>query len=488
VVEASTRKISGQSRVRSSVWTALILVLPVSDTFAIVIGFALAYQLRFKLGLPFLETPGHSLRFYSTVVFWSVPGWLVIFAAYGLYSCRHLLEGLQEYVRVVHACAIGMMGIVVASFVEPTLWISRGWLLIAWLSATVLVCGLRFAIRRGIHLLREHGYFATPALIVGANAEGQALAEQLVLANTSGLVLVGFVDDNLAEGARVIDGLFNLGPIRSLEGLVERFGIRELIVAPTALSRDSLLEIFRAYSMSRDVELRMSSGLFEILTTGVRVQEIGAIPLISLEKVRITGIDAVLKAILDYLGALVGIIVLSPLFVVLGVLIKLDSPGPVFYRRRVLKRGGKTFDAFKFRTMVVDADETLVNDPEFLARFQEGFKLENDPRVTKVGRFLRKTSLDELPQLVNVLRGQMSLVGPRMISPEEAERYGKWQINLLTVKPGITGPWQVNGRSDLPYSERVRLSMHYIRNYTIWSDLQILIRTVPSVLRRRGAY
>jgi lipopolysaccharide/colanic/teichoic acid biosynthesis glycosyltransferase len=138
--------------------------------------------------------------------------------------------------------------------------------------------------------------------------------------------------------------------------------------------------------------------------------------------------------------------------------------------------------------MLVNADEILAKDPELLIKYEKGFKLESDPRVTQVGRFLRKTSLDELPQLLNVLKGEMGLVGPRMIAPEEAEKYGKWQTNLLTVKPGITGPWQLNGRSDLPYPERVRLSMHYIRNYTIWLDIQILFRTIPAVLRGRGGY
>src|SRR5205823_5129396 len=158
------------------------------------------------------------------------------------------------------------------------------------------------------------------------------------------------------------------------------------------------------------------------------------------------------------------------------VLVALDSPGPVIYRRRVLGRGGKPFDAFKFRTMVSDADEVLKENADLRKAFTEGFKLRADPRVTRIGRFLRRASVDELPQLFNVLRGEMSLVGPRMIAPEEAERYGKWRLNLLTVKPGMTGPWQVQGRGELAYEQRVRLSMHYIRNHTLWLDLAILLR------------
>lgn len=207
----------------------------------------------------------------------------------------------------------------------------------------------------------------------------------------------------------------------------------------------------------------MSSGLFEILTTGVSVKQVGGVSLISPELVRITGIDSAMKTILDYIGSVVGLVISSPLFVLMALLVKLDSPGPLFHRRYVLGRKGQPSYALKFRTMYVDADELLNRDPELRSRFEQDFKLRDDPRVTRVGRFLRRTSLDELPQLVNVLLGQMSLVGPRMIVPEEASKYGRWQLNLLTVKPGITGPWQVNGRNDISYEQRVNLNMRYIR-------------------------
>src|SRR5690606_28139292 len=161
---------------------------------------------------------------------------------------------------------------------------------------------------------------------------------------------------------------------------------------------------------------------------------------------------------------------------------------PIIYRRRVLGQGNKEFDAFKFRTMYVNGDDMLT--PMQRTYLAEHHKLkESDPRVTPVGWFLRRYSLDELPQLINVLKGEMSLIGPRMITPMEKEKYGKWDMNLLTVKPGLSGLWQVSGRSDLSYEERVQLDMQYIRNYSIWMDLQILFfQTLPAVLRRTGAY
>ena len=191
----------------------------------------------------------------------------------------------------------------------------------------------------------------------------------------------------------------------------------------------------------------------------------------------------------DLTWILLGLPLLLPLCAVIAVLVKLDSSGPIFHRRRVLGIGGRAFDALKFRTMVENGDALLAQRPDLLAELEENQKLKDDPRITRLGRFLRKTSLDELPQLINVLAGQMSIVGPRMISPQEAEKYGTMHLNLLTVKPGITGLWQVSGRSDLTYEERVRLDMHYIRNYSVWWDLQILfVQTLPAVLGKKGAY
>lgn len=197
---------------------------------------------------------------------------------------------------------------------------------------------------------------------------------------------------------------------------------------------------------------------------------------------------------LDILGAVFGLLLLAPVFLALALLVRRDSPGPIFHRRRVLARqnygGGipEGFDAFKFRTMVADADARLERDGALRQAFEKDYKLRDDPRVTRFGATLRTTSLDELPQLWNVLRGQMSLVGPRMISPPELAMYGENAAALLSVRPGITGLWQVSGRQHISYRERVQLDMWYIENRSLRLDLEILLRTVESVLRRKGAF
>jgi lipopolysaccharide/colanic/teichoic acid biosynthesis glycosyltransferase len=183
-----------------------------------------------------------------------------------------------------------------------------------------------------------------------------------------------------------------------------------------------------------------------------------------------------------------GLIAIAPLLLLIALAVKLDSPGPIIHRRRVMGVNGRQFDAFKFRTMHVNGDEILNAHPGLKAELALNHKLKDDPRVTPIGKLLRKYSLDELPQLFNVIRRDMSLVGPRMISPAEMEKYSKKGINLLTVKPGITGMWQVSGRSDVSYEERVRMDMYYVRNWTIWLDARLLMQTIPVVLKGRGAY
>jgi exopolysaccharide biosynthesis polyprenyl glycosylphosphotransferase len=473
---------------RVTQWRLLKVALVLGDTLGVVVGFILAYKVRFELGLQIFQDVTPSPIVYTWLFLSLLPLWLVIFALFGLYDRRHLLGGTEEYARVFHACTLSVMLVIAADFLTLTLVIARGWLLMAWLLSFLMVGGLRFGLRRIIYKLRQRGYFLTTTIIVGANEEGLALSEQLRNWQTSGLYVVGFVGDTLRPRATALDSLPLLGQVDDLEQLIKEYGVEELVIATTALSREALLQIFEAYGVRSDVQIRMSSGLFEIMTTGVQVKELAYVPLVSINKVRLTGLDVLLKTVLDYGLTVPGLIVISPLLLLIALVVRLDSPGPVIYRRQVLGIGGRQFDAFKFRTMRANHEPALSQNPAIQQQFKLGIKPKNDPRITKIGRLLRKYSLDELPQLVNVLKGDMSLVGPRMITSEEQGLYGKWGMNLLTVKPGITGLWQVSGRSDVSYEERVRLDMWYIRNYTIWLDLQIILQTIPAVLRGKGAY
>jgi lipopolysaccharide/colanic/teichoic acid biosynthesis glycosyltransferase len=195
-----------------------------------------------------------------------------------------------------------------------------------------------------------------------------------------------------------------------------------------------------------------------------------------------------MKEIVDAVGSALALIALAPLLFVIGLLVGGTSPGPIIFRRRVVGLGGAEFDAFKFRTMVVEADQWLARDAGLAARYADNVKLRDDPRLTPVGALLRRLSLDELPQLLNVLRGQMSLVGPRMISPDEVPKYAEWAAKRLSVKPGITGLWQVSGRQERTYEERIALDLQYIDDWSLALDAWILLKTVPAVLSMQGAY
>lgn len=472
-----------------NLWRLFFTGLVISDALMVGLAFRLAYFTRFELTIPAFQldvTP--SIEYYQSLVVILIPLWVLIFAANGLYQRHNLLGGTREYAKLFNSISIGTLVVILTSFFEPGIILSRGWLLMAWAFAFFLTSLARFTIRRIVYRMRNRGYFLAPTLVVGANQEGQLIADQLTLSPAAGLHLVGFVDDTTPPGTPLFHHLPVLGSVDRLDELIKKHHVEEVIIATSAISRDMMVSVFKDYGFSKDVNLRLSSGLFEIVTTSLQVKELGFVPLVTVNKVRMTGLDQAMKYMLDYCLTIAGLIAIAPLLTLIALLIKLDSPGPVLHRRRVMGVNGSQFDAYKFRTMYTNGDEILASRPDLQAELARNHKLKNDPRVTRVGRWLRKFSLDELPQLFNVLRGQMSLVGPRMISPEEMENYNQWGFNLLTVRPGLTGLWQVSGRSDLSYKDRVRLDMYYIRNWTIWLDLQLLWQTIPVVLKGRGAY
>ena len=465
----------------------LVAALLLLDTLALVAAFAAAYAFRFYSLLPIFRDVVPNLANYMPIAAVVVVLYLGLFALVGLYDEHNLLGGTREYALVFNASTMGgVLGVVIIFLLEAVI-VSRGLLVLDWFFAFLFVGTGRFLFRRAVYRLRRQGYFLSPTVIAGANQEGIALAEQLDLWAASGMRLVGFVDDRLPVGSPVQNGLTVLGPFDALEQVVAQHGVEELVVATTGVPRERLVQIVQTFGTSPDLDIHFSSGLFEILTTGVRVRERAYVPLISMNKVRLAGIDIALKDALDLLVAIPLTIVLLPIFGLLAVLIRIDSPGPILYRRRVLGLQGKRFDAIKFRTMHTNWEQTVDSD-EVRNQFIVGAKPRNDPRVTRLGRFLRKYSIDELPQLFNVLKRDMSLVGPRMITLEELPFYDKWRTNLLTIRPGITGLWQISGRADVSYEEKVRLDMYYIRNYTIWLDLQILVRTISVVVKGKGAY
>ncbi|MBI5652428.1 MAG: sugar transferase [Chloroflexi bacterium] len=460
--------------------------MAIADLLTLGAAFAVAYWMRFNLGLAIAEgDPAYYL--YQSLVIAITPMWIISFYIFKLYNSNFLFGGTQEYGRVVQVNALMIVLLLCFTFFTQSVILSRGWLVFSWMTTTLFLMLTRFVMRRIAYGLRVKGFMRTSTLVVGADTEGRAIANQLRDTPTCGADVVGFLDDQIPCGEK-IEGLPVLGTVAALQQIVGRLGVEEVLLSMSALTRPQVVKIYEMYSQSEAVTLRFSPGLLELFTTGAFVKEWGTVPLVSINKVRLSDMEAILKRGIDFSVALVALIMLAPLMVALAVMIALDSPGPIFHRRYVLGQGGRLFDALKFRTMFVDGNDILEAFPDLREELKAKQKLKTDPRVTRVGALLRRYSLDELPQLLNVLVGQMSLVGPRMITRPEQENYGMMRLNLLTVKPGLTGLWQISGRSDLSYDERVRMDMQYIRNYSIWLDLMIILRTIPAVLRARGAY
>lgn len=483
-IQGSSKSISFERQKKLFVVCLLLM-----DVLMIVLSFSLAYVIRFDLSIPFFRievTP--NLGYYLRLSLLLIPAWLVLFVVYRLYDFYVLLGGLQEYAAVLNACVSGAILIALLQFVFEGLVVARGWVGLTWMLTFSFIALGRFSMRRVGYAMRRRGYLTSPTLILGVNGEGRLLGGQLIAWPTSGLNVLGYLDDEMEVGERVNARLFVVGKLADLDEIVNKFQVRELILVSNALPREILLDIFGRYGTSADVNLRMSSGLFDLLNTGLSVKEMGFIPLISLNKVRLNRSEAAIKRLMDIVVSLAAILLLGLPMLLIALLIKLDSPGKIIYRRRVMGLKSRQFDAYKFRTMRIDGDQILKEHPELLEELATKHKIKDDPRITRLGFYLRKYSLDELPQFFNILRGEMSLVGPRMISPPELKEYGRWGMNLLTVRPGLTGMWQVSGRSDVGYAERVRLDMFYIRNYSVWLDLHLVTKTIPVVLFGKGAY
>ena len=447
--------------------TALIVTLVVSDGLAVMAALLLAYYLRLGSGiLPY--TSPHETRVYLRMTLLALPTWLLLLAANHLYHYDRLLGGPDEYTAVIRGCTYGVVALIVLSYFERRVPLSRGWLLASWVLAIVAVGGTRFLIRRAVFRLWRRGRLISRAVIVGTDEQAKAIARQLHPPSSSGVEVVGFVDDFLPIGTHVLRDLQVLASPASLPVLTKEKCVSEIIAVPQAMAWESFQEIVLAGSQTYNgARVRISPGLYELLTTGGRVDHKAFVPLLTPAKARITGVDALLKLTVDFTLVLVGAVLWVPTLALLIVLKRLTTPGPVFRRQSVLGQRGRMFAAV---TLSVDPTTSARNDtPTELGK--------------RLDRFLLYTGLYRLPQLIHVLSGQMSLVGPRPVPASYGNTHRNWLHNIMTVKPGITGPWVLAGTAQEPRQEERRLDMYYIRNWTIWLDLQMLIRSLVVMVR-----
>jgi exopolysaccharide biosynthesis polyprenyl glycosylphosphotransferase len=335
--------------------------------------------------------------------------------------------------------------------------------------------------------LRRHGVGVARVLIAGAGEVGRTVIRTILARPELGFQIVGFVDDHVGRRSTDLGSLRALGPIDNIPTVLDSHSVDEVIIT---LPWSDHLRILRIVQLceARGVRPRIVPDLFQMSLTSVDVNDLGGIPLISTKPPSLRGANLVVKRIFDLAIGVPLMLVGLPVMAVLATLIKLDSSGPVLFRQTRIGMHGRPFDFYKFRSMRHGADEEV----DLLLDRNEAsgplFKIRDDPRRTRLGSFLRRTSLDELPQLFNVLRGEMSLVGPRPPIPKEVEQYQDWHKQRLTARPGMTGLWQVSGRSDLSFDEMVLLDIHYIEHWSPLMDIMIMLRTIPKVVSGDGAY
>jgi exopolysaccharide biosynthesis polyprenyl glycosylphosphotransferase len=342
----------------------------------------------------------------------------------------------------------------------------------------------RAVVRSGLHRAPD---LRQRTLILGSGIVAGQVVTKLRNNAQFGLIPVGMIDDDLAEVGS--PDLPWMGRFQDLADVIDSQQIDRVIIAFSRASHEELLEAIRA-CLDAGVSVDVVPRLFEFLD-GVRaLDQVGGLPLLSLGPPALTSASMAAKRVLDVAGSALLITILSPMMLAIAIAIKLDSPGPVFFRQRRSGRGNTSFELVKFRSMYIDAEERKA-DMAGLNEVTDGvmFKIRQDPRVTRVGRFLRRSSFDELPQLFNVLKGEMSLVGPRpLIFPETAALEEHWHLRRLELRPGLTGPWQVYGRSQNPFQEMVRFDYQYVAGWSLARDIEILLATLPAVFSGRGAY
>ena len=458
--------------------------LVAADTVAIAVALAITYAVAEAVAAPAIIAPTWLIVVLAAL---AVPVWIAIFTVYNLYERQSRsisLATFDEIGELFHALLAGSLLFLITSQVLRRVMGAEVYFPVEaamfCLTALPLVLLLRGSVRS----------FVFPAvmeprrtLIVGSGEVGQVVERKIRSHPEYGLELVGFVDEKTdSDGDAPI-----LGRPSELPRLVDTLEIDWVILAFSQASYEETLDLLRA-ARRPDVHLSIVPRFFEVFASNATIQELEGMPVVNLPPMRLSRSVRFLKRAVDITISAAGLLALSPLFAITALAIKLDSRGPIFFRQERHGRGGSVFRIVKFRTMENGAEakrETLAASNEVDGAL---FKIKDDPRVTRAGRILRPTSIDELPQLWNVLKGEMSLVGPRPFVIHESSQITGWASRRLDLTPGITGLWQVLGRNDMPFEEMVKLDYIYVTNWSLWWDLKILCQTIPVVLKRRGAY
>ena len=470
-------------------------IFGIADVFVMFSSFVISmYLLRRDPGLGFIEFTNTAqdliLLFLIVSIFF-----IAIFYFNGLYRLNIVLTRAAHLTNIMKALYYGALSIVLVSLIieSSTIIDSRLLIFLFALIALPSLYVVRTEIMRRLYILFSRTGFRRNILILGDGKAGKLLAAKLMFENPIGLEVVGFINDDKQIGETVVSDIKVVGRFNDIQQLIDKYHIDELIVAIDSENHNQFLKVIDACKNLK-VNVRITSELFDVVAQKVLTEKYADIPVIDVSSHYNNVITLGLKRFFDIAISLLALIALSPIIIFICIAIKISSPGKILYSQTRIGKHGKEFQFYKFRSMRESREgdkeeERVAQMIDFMKDdfADSGTKIINNSRVTWIGKIIRKTSLDEIPQLLNVLKGDMSIVGPRPCLPYEYENYDEWQKRRVDVIPGCTGVWQVWGRSSVSFKESVVLDLYYINNMSPWFDFQIMLQTVPAILTARGA-
>ncbi len=468
---------------RRLIWSVVI-----SDVLLINVAFLLAYYLRYEAQLfrpvdPVFDNPP---AVYLPLMILLTLLLVISFKAVGMYTPRRLSMWLDQMYAIVRATPTSILLMIGITLIFQPFFYSRLIFLYAGILIVVLLGVSRVAWSIVLAQLRKYGQGVSRVLVIGAGDVGRTVIRTVMAQPEFGYRIVAVLDDRL-------DNTLTIGPIPAIEGtqhmaeVIAQYRVDEVVIALPWSDHRRILDIFQECERL-EVRARTVPDLFQLSLNRVDVEDLGGVPLIGLKPASITGANLVVKRVMDIvLGSLIMIVAL-PIMAIIALAIKIDSPGPAIFKQMRVGLRGKEFVLYKFRSMRIGAEEEHERMLVYNEMTGPLFKMRDDPRRTRMGRFLRKTSFDELPQLFNVFKGDMSLVGPRPHMASEVAQYQAWQKQVLEAPPGLAGLAQVSGRAQLSFDEQCLLDIYYIENWSPALDLKILLRMIPKVLSGEGAY
>jgi len=454
------------------------------DTMLIVAAFYLSYCMRQSMQS---VMPLGDFVNYAWVLLLIIPLWHLLFRMNGLYPTSRLRSIREVFLKIARSIIVGVGLLALFIFTFKIANMSRVLIIVFGLLNILFMVGKEIIVKQIFSYTRKLGKNQRNIVIAGAKYQINKLAHLIIKNEHLGLNILGYMLIDDQEAPFQSSFIKYLGHVRQMHTIIHNYPVDVLLVGAQRQRIDDIAKPL-ALCEEEGIELWLATDIFDLMVAKTSVDQLEGVPLIVFRTTPPIDWAIIAKRVIDFVGAGALLILLSPVFVIIAWFIKLTSPGPVFFEQERSTFRGRKFAFYKFRSMVTNAEQLKIELGRLNIMTGPVFKVKNDPRVTKVGRFLRKTSLDELPQLWNVLIGDMSLVGPRPPLPSEVDRYRNWHRRRLSMKPGLTCLWQISGRSSITDFDRwAKLDLEYIDNWSLWLDIKILLKTLPAVIKRSGA-